>query len=368
MEPERPLRILHIINHTGRANGHVCAVIDLACTQAALGHQVFVCSGGGDFDDLMASHGVAHVKLDWNRNVATLIRTALRTLALLRRLDPDIVHAHMLTSALVVASLRPVCRLRLVTTVHNEFQRSAILMRVGNRVIGVSEYVSRSMIRRGIPAAKVRTVLNGTIESPRFGQRGAAPHCLRRPAIVFVGGLHPRKGVDDLITAFASLVGEFPQAHLYVVGEGPYRRVYATQANTEAPAAVTFCGYSDDPQAYMMAADIFVLPSRAEPAGLVLSEAREAGCAVVATDVGGIPEMLEHGAAGILVPPGRPDLLALALGGLLRDPAHLAAMRARSQVNIAKLSLRRVTRETLFIYRELIPPAPALTPLASRGG
>jgi glycosyltransferase involved in cell wall biosynthesis len=356
---ERRLRILHVLNHTARANGHVCAVVDLACTQADLGHQVFVCSSGGDFDPLLSRHGIVHLKIGRNRNLATLGSAALEILTLLRDIKPDIVHAHMMTSALIVACLAPLCQAKLVTTVHNEFQRSAILMRVGQRVIGVSEFVSRSMIRRGIPAAKVRTVLNGTLTSPRFSQAVPPSHDLLHPAIMFVGGLHPRKGVDDLIRAFGSLVAEFPCAHLHIVGDGPYRDAYTAQAALAAPGAVTFHGHSDDPLACMRAADIFVLASHAEPAGLVLSEAREAGCAIVASDVDGIPEMLEHGQAGILVPPRRPDLLTQALARLLRDPAYLAEMRTRSQVNIGKLSLRRVARETLSIYHELIPCAVA---------
>jgi glycosyltransferase involved in cell wall biosynthesis len=118
--------------------------------------------------------------------------------------------------------------------------------------------------------------------------------------------------------------------------------------------------------AYMRAADIFVLASHAEPAGLVLSEAREAGCAIIATNVGGIPEMLENGHAGILLRPRRPDLLAEAMARLLREPAFLAEMRARSQHKIAKLSLRRVTQETLSIYRELIPAADIRLPESAR--
>jgi glycosyltransferase involved in cell wall biosynthesis len=334
-------------------------MVDLACTQADLGHRVFVCSGGGDFDPLLARHGIAHFTFDQRREIVAVGSAAIVILTLLRRLKPDIVHAHMVASALMVAGLGPLNPARLVTTVHNEFQRSAILMRVGQRVIGVSDFVSLSMIKRGIPASKVRTVLNGTLASPRFNHLVPPPDGSGRPIIMFVGGLHPRKGVDDLIAAFATLTREFPDAHLHIVGDGPDREAYMAQAALAAPGAVTFRGHSDDPLACMRSADIFVLASHAEPAGLVLSEAREAGCAIVASDVDGIPEMLEHGQAGILVPPRRPDLLAQALARLLRDPAYLAEMRARSQVNIGKLSLRRVARETLSIYHELVPYAVA---------
>jgi glycosyltransferase involved in cell wall biosynthesis len=85
-----------------------------------------------------------------------------------------------------------------------------------------------------------------------------------------------------------------------------------------------------------------------------LSEAREAGCAVIGTDVGGIPEMLEGGRAGILVPPRRPDLLAEALLQLLQNPQNLAQARANSQINIAWLALSRVAEQTAQVYQELL--------------
>ena len=102
-----------------------------------------------------------------------------------------------------------------------------------------------------------------------------------------------------------------------------------------------------------MSSDIFVLPSHAEPAGLVLSEAREAGCAIIACDVGGIPEMVEQGQAGTLIPPKRPDLLAAALLSLLESPSRLSIARQNSQINLGRLSLERVTSETVAVYREI---------------
>ena len=79
----------------------------------------------------------------------------------------------------------------------------------------------------------------------------------------------------------------------------------------------------DDPFPFLLGADIFVLPSHADPAPLVLSEAREAGCAIVATDVDGIPELLEHGKAGILVPVREPATLSEVLCSLVENSATL---------------------------------------------
>ena len=347
------LRIVHILNHINKANGHVCAVVDLACTQAAQGHDVFVCSGGGDFEKLLLSHGVAHILVKQKRSLLGLFTAITGIAAVFKSLNPDIVHGHMVASALFAASLKPFFKFKLVTTVHNEFQKSATLMNVGDRVIAVSDAVRNSMIKRGISSKKIRTVLNGTIGSPRF-TGDVKVQALCHPAITFVGGLHPRKGVDDLIRAHAIVVKEVPSAHLYIVGSGPFEQEYRALARLLVPENITFCGHIDDPRSYLLASEIFTLPSHAEPAGLVISEARECGCAIVVADVGGIPEMIEKGKAGILIPPQRPDLLAIELLGLLNDPLKLAEMRQRSQINLEKLSLQRVTEQTIGVYREIL--------------
>ena len=329
-------------------------MVDLACAQAQQGHRVTVCSAGGGFDEILERHGVTHVVIDQGRKPRVLLVALIRLHRLLTRSRPDIVHAHMMTSAVLASLIRPLTRHRLVTTVHNEFQRSAILMGLGQRVIGVSQAVSNAMIRRGMSSKRVRTVLNGTIGSVRFPADLPTPRVLHRPAVVYVGGLHPRKGISDLIVAFKGVLRTHPDAHLYLVGDGPRRPAYEAMAHADDGRNILFCGNSDDPREYLLAADIFVLASHAEPAGLVLSEAREAGCAVVASNVGGIPEMLEGGRAGILVCPQRPDLLAAALTNLLDDPAHLAKAREDSQINIDRLSLARVWAETEAVYLELL--------------
>ncbi len=348
------LRIVHVLNHVSKANGHVCAVVDLACTQVKMGHEVFVCSGGGDFEGLLSAHGIAHIKVNHTRKMVALLKSMVVLARAFRRLKPDIVHAHMMTSAVLVASVLPLFRTKFITTVHNDFEKSAVLMKLGQRVISVSDASRKIMIARGIPAKKMRTVLNGTVGSPRF-PIDIVPRALpKHPAITFVGGLHPRKGVTDLIEAHAQVIKSFVYAHLYLVGEGPLRERYQELAEELAPGRITFCGYSDDPRTYLADSDIFVLPSHSEPAGLVISEAREAGCAVIGSNVGGIPEMLEDGKAGILVPPKNPDRLAEAILSLLSEPDYLSEMRSRSKYNIEKMTVARVAEETIGVYRELI--------------
>jgi glycosyltransferase involved in cell wall biosynthesis len=268
---------------------------------------------------------------------------------------PDVIHAHMMTSALLA---RPICSLAgvpLVTSVHNEFEKSAILMAVGDRVIAVSDAVGQAMLRRGVAKRQLRVVLNGTIGAARLANAASTAPAFARPAILFVAGLHPRKGLPDLLEAFDAVHARFPEARLYVVGGGPFRERYEELARARrSAAAISFLGPQPNPIPFMRNADIFVLPSHAEPAGLVLSEAREAGCAVIASNVGGIPEMLERGEAGLLVPPRDPAALAQALSALLSDPAELRKWRERSQINLAHMHVERVAAETLAVYTDAL--------------
>ena len=262
----------------------------------------------------------------------------------------------MMTGAILGRVARYGATWRLVTTVHNEWQRSAIAMGVGDRVIAVSAAVAEQMARRGISASKIDVVRNGPLNSPRrSSDESASVVALARPAILTVAGLYQRKGIGDLIAAFEQLAPEHETAALYIVGDGPDRSALEARVRASAfSARIHFTGFQADPSPFYRAADIFVLASHSEPFGLVLAEAREAGCAIVASNVGGIPEVLDDGRAGILVPPCRPEILAEALSGLLGDPDEMAHWRHAAGQGLAWLDARRVASETVEVYRRAL--------------
>ena len=347
------MRIFHLLKHTLRGSGNACAAVDLACAQADAGHDVYVCHAVGSFEDVLAKHGVSVIGIPVMRRSVAAPAALLQLRRTLASLRPDIVHAHMLMGALHAAALRPLYRYGLVTTVHNDFQRTAILMGLGQRVIGVSEAVSKAMVSRGVPAGRMRTVLNGTINSARRPAPMPEAAGLARPTVVTVCGMHPRKGVADLIEAFSLVLNAVPRAQLCLIGSGPMLEEYKALAARIGRGRVTFMGHMDDPRPVLLGSDIFVLASHAEPAGLAICEAREAGCAIVASDVGGIPEMLDSGRAGVLVPPGNPAGLAVALTALLLDPVRLAEMQYRAQQGLERFTMQRILEQTDCVYREL---------------
>jgi len=347
------MRVLHVLNHTGRLNGNVHAAVDLACAQSKMGNDVTVASGGGHFDREFAANGVQTILVSMRRRPLDMIAAVQALSKLIKQRRFHVVHAHMETSAVLAWPACALTRTPLVTTVHNEFERSAILMGIGRRVIAVSAAVAESMERRGLPASRIRTVLNGTIGTARHPQEPSQPQPLGDGSILFVGGLHPRKGLPTLLHAFSIVKTAVPCATLHVVGEGPHEAFYqALAAKSDHAGSIIFYGGQDDPRPWFLGADIFSMPSLSEPAGLVLSEASEAGCAIVASNVGGIPEMLDGGRAGVLVPPQQPEALAAALIKLLTDPAALARGKQLALANASRLSLERVVRQTNEVYQE----------------
>lgn len=353
------MRTLHILNHVKEiGNGIVNVAVDLACLQAHAGHEVAVASAGGEYETLLKRFGVKHFELDQTRKPVRLTKAIRRYLVIIKNFQPDIVHAHMMTGVVLARVLRARTDYALVSTVHNEFQRSAILMGLGNRVIAVSEAVARSMRRRGVASSKIRVVLNGTLGSPRV--RSIAdyePAALQGQAIVTVAGMYQRKGIAELIIAFEGVASRFPDAHLYLVGDGPDRSEFEDLARRSAAASrIHFEGFQTEPQRYMLATDIFVLASHRDPFGLVLAEAREAGCAIVASNVDGIPEALDGGNAGLLVPPKDVSSLEAALVRVLSDSEDKARWQRLALQNLERYSVARVAQETEAVYRELLDP------------
>ena len=355
------MRIVHILNHVDEVgNGIVNVAVDLACLQQGAGHDVLVLSGGGSFERLLEQHGVQHRVVEQERRPLALLQALRRFRAEVGLFRPHIVHAHMMTGA-VLARLgyaRP--PYRLVTHVHNEFQRAAILMGVGARVIAVSAAVAASMRRRGVPGNKLRVVQNATIGSTRHQPLSShRPADLQHPAVVTVAGMYKRKGIWDLIEAFDGVVRQIPGAQLYLVGSGPDLAFFEDEASKlKSAKQIHFEGFQRLPQPYFLAADVFVLPSHKESFGLAIVEAREAGCAIIASDIDGIPEALDNGSAGLLVPIKNPAALQEKITDLLLDRDELDRWRLKAQSGLDKFNVLHMTRQVEAVYEELLAGRP----------
>jgi glycosyltransferase involved in cell wall biosynthesis len=265
---------------------------------------------------------------------------------LLRAWRPDVVHAHGLRAgaltAIAAAFVRPSvydAGPALIVTVHNAPAAGGvtgaiyrvlelIVARRADFVLCVSADLEQRMRAAGarrvahaaVPAYPVPALAGVSAETSAVTDAGPD-----RPLILAVGRLVPQKGFGTLLEAAARWRDIKPEPVLVIVGEGPLDAELKNQA-AALQLDVRFPGHRDDVPALLAAAAVFVLPSEWEGQPLILQEALRAGAPVVATRVGGTPELTGEDAA-ILVPPGDPDRLAAAVRAVLTDSALAARMR-----------------------------------------
>lgn len=352
------MRILHLLNHCNHGHGNAHVAVDLATVQAASGHDVTYVSAGGDYEPLLRESGVRIETVALKPlNPATAAKAIYRLLRICRRVKPQVIHAHMMAGALVGSVVSRLTGIPLVTTVHNSFDWHSSIMRLGNRIVAVSQAERQALEKRGFPPARLRVVLNGPNLSPRDQRQpsGATAPTLSRPCVTTVCGLHRRKGVLDLLQGFAQASADQPGWTLYIVGDGPDREQLRAQAKELQPAGeVVFVGNVANPKQALDESDIFVLASYADPCSLAVAEARFAGCAVIATAVGGSPELLGRGEHGLLVRPGQPGEIADALRRLMSSPEELRLWRERAAKDAQYLTIARVCQDYERIYDEIV--------------
>jgi glycosyltransferase involved in cell wall biosynthesis len=351
------MRILHVLKDlTNCGNGVTNAAVDMAIVQRELGYCVAVASSGGEYQSLLESQQVIHYRLFKGDRYAFMRRNCFRLRRVIRNFNPDVVHCHLPPGLMLAWLLRFSQRYRLVAHVHNVEDKRAKFMGFADAVIAVSRSVADSMAKKGIPDRKLHVVTNCVVGSPRRKALGkVSDKPLAQPAIVTVAGMNRRKNIDGLIEAFAQIANEFPDANLYLVGEGCDRGLFeAMAARSPFAKRIHFEGFQKDPRAYIQNARIFVLASRRDSCPLVLHEARELGAAIIGTDVDGIGEALDHGKAGVLIPANDVSYLTTALRKLLSEPETVERWRQASKAGLENHTVTRMARELLEIYRQVL--------------
>ncbi len=248
----------------------------------------------------------------------------LRLAHLFRRWQIDVVHTHddrphiYGTAAALLAGVPCVLHTRHGQSLHlSSRQRRLVnfLARFTNRFVCVSRDSARLAVEQGVRANKVCTIWNGidTTRFTNFGPRGAGPAAI-------VARLVPEKDMETLLRAVDLARREDASFRLEIAGDGvcmPQLRSLASELNLDD--CVTFLGQTRDVAAVLARAQLFVLSSISEGVSLTLLEAMATGLAVVATNVGGNPEVVADGETGLLVPPRDPQALAGALMRLRRN-------------------------------------------------
>jgi glycosyltransferase involved in cell wall biosynthesis len=284
-----------------------------------------------------------------------------------KRVHASVIHVN--TSALPVAAIlgRP-GGARLVWQVHELIVRPRAMAWIfrtlpsltADRVIAVSEAVRLHLLPPGPWRRRVITVHNGIAgdrPEPMPGLRSEG-----RPLVAFVGRLNRWKGYELFVEAVARIAPAHPLADFVIAGDAPRGEGWRADDLTKRlevaglETRVRTLGLVADGAAVAEAADIVVIPSIwPEPFGLVALEAMRAGRVVVAAAHGGIPEIIEDGVSGILVPPRDPAALASAIGGLLDEPARMASLGAAAQARVhTEFSVERMVDGVERIYLDLL--------------
>jgi glycosyltransferase involved in cell wall biosynthesis len=296
-------------------------------------------------------------------------RDILKVARVFEELRPDVVHSHghfagVLGRVAAWWAGVPIAVHHLHTTDstlrgrHRRLER--FLARLSHRVICCSRAVADHAHRDlGIPETVLLVVPNGIDPPPAVG-RGEALERLGRPAqpiIGCVGSLTPHKGQAVLLRAVQQLSHDRPLPTVVLVGDGPERASLESLATQGTGAVnVLFLGERRDARSLLPAFDILAVPSIGrEGFGLSALEAMDAGVPVIASRLGGLPEVVDDGRTGVLVPPGEPAALAAALASLLEHPERQRTLGAEGKRRVSeRFRAARQAEQIENLYEEAI--------------
>jgi glycosyltransferase involved in cell wall biosynthesis len=302
------------------------------------------------------------------------LRLAVRLAAHIRGGSFNIVHAHGPLTYLHAALASRLAGVPCVYTEHARDWDSAgaavrwsewLAARLVARVVAVSEETRDKLTGLiGVAPSKVSVIINGVEGAFANGDRPRVRAEVRAelglpetgPVVGFVGRLTPQKGPLFLIEAAALLQRRLPEARFIVIGDGESRPECERLAGELGiEGAVVFAGYRSDVSRLLAAFDLFVMPSVWEGTPLVLLEAMAAARPIVASSVGGIPQVVEDGESGLLIPPGDARTLAETMARALQEPGLAArlgegALRRYRQ----SYSLDRMFQDYADLYRSCL--------------
>jgi glycosyltransferase involved in cell wall biosynthesis len=232
-------------------------------------------------------------------------------------------------------------------------------LRHADALTAITEDCRQHALRAGAPAERIRLVFNGT-DLRRFSpeENGSRGDMQFGPHMIFAcRQLFPRKGIRFLLEAAAQLKPRFPDLKVVLAGDGFERPQLARLAGDLGIAQdVTFLGWvpNTDLPPYYRAAAVSVIPSLEEGFGIPAAEAMGCEVAVVASDAGGLPEVVEDGVTGLVVPRGDSGALAKAIGTLLQDPERRRVMGQAGRLRALRLfDWDRSAEQFEQLYREI---------------
>lgn len=358
-------RIAHVISARNTIGGAERVVRALIHAGDAAGFEQVVLNPfvAGDSMDLIVPRGSA---TGYEATPGDGIRDLRRVRAWLRHrlgaFAPELIHVHLFHASVLVASLPAAGETaRLLTHHHGDIFRAQgrrweqwldrFVTRRFDAVASVSEAVG-SFLRDEyrLPRSRVVTIRNGWEGEPRLDVPKAPS-----PTVITIGNLRPEKGHSILLRAFALVLERIPDARLTVVGEGPERGALERLTDELGlRSGVNFTGATEEIWGLLGPAHVFALPSHVEQLGIAALEAMAAGVPVVASDVGGVSEIVIHETTGLLVPAGDPVALASSLLDLLTQPDKARAMGQRARLSVREMTMDKMSAAYLALYDRLL--------------
>lgn len=307
-----------------------------------------------------------------NRKVR-LIPAVHKLIRILKTEKADLIHAHnrdcivcAVWAALFIGKIKVLAHVHSFNLVR-KLKRKLFYRLLGWRidcVAGCSESVTDYLKTRikGIAPEKFTTIPN-SINVKRYNTPTADKQAVRNEwgftpdhfVFLGLGRLAEEKGFDYLIRAFKPVRDKHPNARLVIAGEGPERtRLSELIASSGLQSTVFLAGYRKDAVNLLHAADCFVLPSLKEPFGLVVLEAIAARCPVIATDCGGVREILSSPACGSLIPPGNGNSMMQAMQQVISLPAEQRKQQTQNALGVFSVfSHSNAVKQTEILYDAL---------------
>ena len=349
--------ILHIL---GSAQPEGSSIARIVCALASgldpsryRVHAWFL-AGDGPWVGALERAGAPTGVLDWRRGAHDPVG-AWRFWLRLRRLRIDIVHVHF-GGRSVFYLARAATGAKIILHLHSRILEPEGLSLAAFSTRGLDAVVAASQAVASRVVDGHAQVIYAGVEpsSPGLPARSIGPH----PEIVLgtAGRLIPLKGIEYLLRAAAALQGEFPGIQVEIAGTGPCRdRLERMVIQLALVGKVRFLGWVDDLNSAFRRWDIFVMPSLEEGFPIAALDAMAAGLPVVASSVGGIPELVVDGETGGLVPPSDVDALVATLRPLLRDAGRRLSMGVAARARVQEhFSVKYMTENFARLYDQLL--------------
>lgn len=289
----------------------------------------------------------------------------------------DLLHTHGYKADLLGIIAAYMTKIPIVATVHGYTDAfpavrvyrhlDLLMLRRFPKVMAVSDYLRQELIASGLSPHRVVTVHNA-IDPDVFVSATCADRRKIRTelgigpnasVVLTVGRLNPEKGHRYLLESVQLACQHISNLRVLIVGEGPLRqRLEAMACSSHLDALVSFLDWRDDVASLIAASDLFVLPSTQESFGLVILEALALGIPVIATRVGGVPEIIRTDETGILVEPRDAEALARAMIWALTNPAQADQLARQGQAMVRqRFSVEAMVEATDRVYHEVMSPS-----------